>query len=411
MLSIMVGSQTKTMGVWQVPRLRAEQRWLGGVAAGLARELGVEPLLIRLAFVLLALSSGIGLALYAGAWLWFTYAAQAHPTGALYEPVPKARSPRRRLVGVASVVLGLVVLARRAQPTGVDKTATWPVAVAAFGLLLAWSSGKVDWSEPRELVRAGGGLLLIAGGVLAFIVLNLGSGVAPKALLVATGVLSLVVVVVAPWLWRAASQVSEQRVERTRAEERAELAAHLHDSVLQTLSLITRNADDPAVTRQLARRQERDLRRWLFERSTERATTELFRGALTRVAEEVEDQHGVPIETVVVGDGPVQQEHSAIVGATREALVNAAQHSGAPVIDLYGEMGPSGFEVYIRDKGRGFDPSEVAEDRRGLSESIHGRMSRAGGHASVVSEPGQGTEVTLTLALAGPSDASNEAVK
>src|SRR6185436_9868289 len=159
-----------------------------------------------------------------------------------------------------------LTLSRHFLSSGVGGAALWPVSVASFGMLLAWSSGKVDWSAPYELMRAAGGLLLVAAGVIGFIALNFSLSVAPQALLIATAVLSTVVLIVAPWLWRAASQVREERIERTRADERAELAAHLHDSVLQTLSLIQRNADDKQATVNLARRQERELREWLYGR-------------------------------------------------------------------------------------------------------------------------------------------------
>lgn len=409
MLRKMPLNSSVTPGLWQVPRLIAEQRWLGGVAAAIASEVGVEALAIRLAFVLLTLSNGIGLALYAGCWLWFTYAGRVRANnlrsrGATdeYRPLLKARSDTRRWIGVGSIVLGLVVLTRNLFPPSMKDGTLWPVAVAAFGLLLAWSSGKVDWSQPRELVRAGGGLALIASGVIAFIALNFGRNLAPQALLIATGVLSLVVVIVAPWLWRAASQVGEQRIERTRAEERAEFAAHLHDSVLQTLSLIIRNADDPAMSRQLARRQERELRNWLFGKVQTAGKQQSFRAALSQLAGEVEDLHGVPVETVVVGEGPITESTHALLAATREALVNAARHCHAAKIDLYGEYQSDSIEIYVRDKGRGFDKASVAPDRQGLAESVYGRMQRAGGSATITSELGEGTEVALTLPLSLP---------
>lgn len=392
--------------LWQMPRLRREGRWLGGVAQALAVEIGVEPLVLRLAFVLLALAGGLGLALYASAWLVFTYARPSSE----YHPIPKARSPQRRLLGVALVVLGLIVWARQVLPTGVEQSTFWPVAVAALGLLLAWSTGKLGWSEPRELARAAGGLLLIAGGVISFIVLNLRRADTPRALLIAMGALSLVVTIVAPWLWRAASQEGEARMARARAVERAEVAAHLHDSVLQTLTLIHLGADDPVRTRQLARRQERDLRRWLADETPRDNRPTRFRGALLELAAEVEDLHGVPVEAVVVGDGPLLAPLVSLLAACREALVNAARHSGAGSIDLYGEWGKEAVEVFVRDKGVGFEPSGVPIDRRGLSESIVGRMLRAGGRGTVQSQPGKGTEVSLEWDLAqGGTGASGHA--
>jgi len=272
----------------------------------------------------------------------------------------------------------------------------WPVAVASFGMLLAWSSGKVDWSAPHELLRAAGGLLLVAAGVISFIVLNFSLSVAPQALLIATAVLSAVVLIVAPWLWRAASQVSHERLERTRADERAELAAHLHDSVLQTLSLIQRHADDKQATVNLARRQERELREWLYGRSQPGAERS-FRAALLQLGGEVEQLHGSTLEVVVVGDAPLDERLQSALAAAREAMVNAARHSGAPRVDVYGELTPERLEIFVRDTGRGFDRQQVPEDRRGLRESVIRRMERAGGSASIVSAPGQGCEVAIIL--------------
>jgi signal transduction histidine kinase len=391
-------AEAEAPALWQMPRIRSGDRWLAGVASAIATELGVYPLVVRLSFVLLTLSGGIGLALYAAAWLWFTYYERLHPNR-VYSPVPKGRSDRHRLMGVASVVVG-VVLASNAlllpEDGGVSEAELWPVGVAAFGMLLAWSSGKVDWAAPFELLRAVGGLALVAVGVIGFIALNFGAAAAPKAFLVATLVLSLLVVVVAPWLWRAASQVSEARLERLRTAERAELAAHLHDSVLQTLSLIQRSAGDRAATLSLARRQERELRDWLFGKSRGSSTSDL-RAALTALAGEVETSHGVPMELVVVGDGPVDERTSATLAAAREAMINAARHSGAARVDVYAELGASALELFVRDTGHGFDPDALPPDRRGVSQSIIGRMQRVGGHASVSSEPGRGTEVALVL--------------
>ena len=377
-----------------MPRLSARERWLAGVASAIAAEIGVGPIWIRVAFVLLTLSSGIGLALYAAAWLSFTYYERHHP-GRSYQPVPKGRTPRHRTIGVVAIVLGLVLFSENTLALGGDAS-LWPVGMAAFGMLLAWSSGKVDFAAPFELLRAIGGLVLVAAGVIGFIALNFGASAAPKALLIATAVLSGVVLVVAPWLWRAASQVSDARLERLRAAERAEVAAHLHDSVLQTLSLIQRSAGDRAATLSLARRQERELRDWLFGKGNASKKTD-FRAALSELAGEVETLHGVPVEVVIVGDAALDEGLSAALGAAREAMVNAARHSGAARIDVYAELEPSALELFVRDTGRGFDPGAVPADRRGVCESIVGRMSRAGGRASIGSSPGRGTEVALVM--------------
>jgi signal transduction histidine kinase len=250
--------------------------------------------------------------------------------------------------------------------------------------------------------------VLVAAGIIGFIASNFSSAVTSRALLISTAVLSIVVLIIAPWLWRAASQVMEERLKRTRADERAELAAHLHDSVLQTLSLIQQSADDRNATVNLARRQERELREWLFGSApfldrnapgSSAARGRQFRAALAEVCAKVEQLHRVPVEVVVVGEGTLDERSSAALAAAREAIVNAARHSGASRVDVYGEMAAERLEIFVRDTGRGFDPDAVSADRRGLRESVIGRMERAGGTASVVSAPGRGCEVTLFLAL------------
>jgi signal transduction histidine kinase len=381
--------------LWQVPRISTRDRWLAGVAGAIAGEIGVTPVVIRIAFILLTLSGGIGLALYAAAWLSFTYYEQRH-RGRVYRPIPKGRTANHRLLGVASIVVGFVLFSKNTLAIGIGDAQVWPVAVAAFGMLLAWSSGKVDWAAPFELLRAVGGLTLAAAGVIGFIALNFGAAAAPKALLVGTAVLSGVVLVVAPWLWRAASQVSEARAERRRARERAELAAHLHDSVLQTLCLIQRSAGDRSATVSLARRQERELRDWLSGKAGIDSGRD-FRARLAELAGEIETLHGVPVEVVVVGEAAIDEGLSTALSAAREAMVNAAKHSGAARVDVYAELCESSLELFVRDTGSGFDTAAIPPDRRGVCESIVGRMQRAGGQASIASEPGRGTEVALSM--------------
>ena len=200
---------------------------------------------------------------------------------------------------------------------------------------------------------------------------------------------------VGPWLLRLSSDLSEEREARVRSEERADVAAHLHDSVLQTLALIQRSAGDPATVSRLARAQERDLRSWLFDSHGEGPDT--LAAALRAVAAEVEDAHGVPVEVVCVGDAPVTEEDRPLVLAAREAMTNAAKHSGAGSVDVYAEATHAGVEIFVRDRGAGFAPDLVAEDRHGIRSSIVGRMERHGGSASVRSTPGEGTEVRLSL--------------
>jgi signal transduction histidine kinase len=180
-----------------------------------------------------------------------------------------------------------------------------------------------------------------------------------------------------------------------RTQERADMAAHLHDSVLQTLALIQKNSQDSALVARLARSQERDLRAWLFEGESKDSDT--LAGAMRTIAAEVEDNHGVDVDLVCVGDCPFTERLRALVNATREALVNAAKHAGTGKVDVYVEVTPSSIEVFVRDRGVGFDPDAVPEDRMGVRGSIVDRMDRHGGRAEIRSTPGEGTEVRLRL--------------
>jgi signal transduction histidine kinase len=199
-------------------------------------------------------------------------------------------------------------------------------------------------------------------------------------------------------------QLGEERRERIRNEERADMAAHLHDSVLQTLALIQRHADAPQQARSLARRQERELRAWLYDgRSSREDAPGALATALDGVADEVEADHGVAVDVVVVGDCALDEHVNALVAAVREAVLNAARHSGAAEVSVYAEVAGGRIEAFVRDRGRGFDPAAVNGDRRGITHSIVRRMARHGGRAHVNSAPGEGTEVTFDLALEAES--------
>jgi signal transduction histidine kinase len=178
-------------------------------------------------------------------------------------------------------------------------------------------------------------------------------------------------------------------------QERAEVAARIHDSVLQTLALIQRHADDPTRVATIARRQERELRRWLYGSGVPDA--ESLVAALADAAADVEELHGVPIEVASAGDVLLDDRGRQLVLATREAMTNAGKFSGAAEIAVYAEADADGVSVFVRDRGTGFDRGAVAADRRGLTESIEGRLSRVGGTATVVTAPGSGTEVVLRL--------------
>jgi signal transduction histidine kinase len=225
----------------------------------------------------------------------------------------------------------------------------------------------------------------MAGAV--FMLDHLGSSrsfVGPGAL---TGAL---VLVLAPWVWRLTSE----RGERIRLAERAAIAARIHDSVLQTLALVQRDADDPLRVRALARRQERELRRWLY--GSGYGTAETFADALAEAVADVEEAHLVRIELATAGDAPVDPALTDVVLAAREAMTNAAKHAQTDDISVYAEVDAALVSIFVRDRGSGFDPAAVASGR-GIADSIEGRMRRAGGSATITSSPGGGTEVELTM--------------
>lgn len=240
------------------------------------------------------------------------------------------------------------------------------------------------------------GLGLIVAGVAVFLVAT-PSVASPSAGILASAAIAVgLVMVFGPWWWRLTHDLAVERQERIRTQERAEVAAHIHDSVLQTLALIQRNSHDARKVSTLARSQERELRAWLYE-TPELSPGESLAAALERVRNEIEYLHGVSVETVEVGDCPVDERLIALVLSSREALANAACHSGATAVSAYLEVEPHQVTVFVRDRGAGFEPENVPRDRRGIADSIVGRMDRHGGKVAVRSEPGQGTEVELVM--------------
>jgi len=302
----------------------------------------------------------------------------------------------------------------------------WPVLIALVGIALLWRQAdeaqRERWFDeggrlnPIQIVfgrggwaayaRVAAGLVLLLAALFVF-GFDAGSLADARGALIAGGLgIVGIAVVVGPWVWRLATELGQEREERVRTQERADVAAHLHDSVLQTLALIQKNSTDPATVARLARAQERDLRTWLFSDDADRGST--VASALREVAAEVEDAHGIPVDVVVVGDVAHSEALRAIVAATRESLTNAAKHAGVPRIDVYAEIGGGAVEVFVRDRGVGFDPDSVATDRHGVRNSIIDRMTRHGGTARVISAPGEGTEVRLRLPYQPPTDDRTE---
>ncbi len=391
--------------LWQMPRLRRDGRVVGGVASGIADEVGVEPVVIRAAFVVLSVAGGWGVVLYLGAWAAMT-AYEQRTT----EPAPTVRAAKganetTRVVAIALIVLGLL-LGLRLVDFGFADALVWPLALLALGTVLAWDRGVLGPSVESGghwpvLARIAAGLGLAVAGIVLMLTANLDFAAAWQSLLVLGIVIVGLALLFAPWVWRLLTDLAEERRRRIRSEERSEVATHLHDSVLQTLALIQRNADDSQAMVSLARRQERELRDWLYgDRTASNAAERRFRRAVEQIAAEVEELHRVPVEVVVVGDRTVDGPIEPLLAATREALVNAAQHSGAAHVDLFAESGIGMVEVFVRDKGTGFDPEAVPHDRRGLAESIRARIERAGGTVTVDTTVGEGTEIALALPVA-----------
>lgn len=366
------------------------------VTSEVAGALGVDRLLVRLSFVVIALGTWLAVPAYAG--LWAVLSSTDLPTR---PPASTAAGRTRRVVGLALATMGLMLLGRSLGAGWLPTAILWPLLAVVAGVgLVTWQTG-VDLSLDRigsgrlGVLRVLGGLAVTATGTVALLAANLQAEALRDGLLAGGLVVGGLALLLGPWIYLLARDRATERQARVRADERAAVAAHLHDSVLQTLALIQRS-DDHARATTLARRQERELRQWLYGGREPAAGADL-RSVITGVAAEVEDLHGTPIEVVVVGDGAVDEQGDALVRALREAMVNAVRWSGSSSVDVFVEMGPERIEGYVRDTGAGFDPDDVAPGRRGLQDSIVGRAERHGGEAEVRSRPGEGTEVRVRL--------------
>src|SRR3954469_12501429 len=377
---------------------------LGGVCAGLGRRLGIDPIVLRVVFIAAAAAGGLGLFAYALAWALLPAEGDARAPALR---VPGGRDEWSVATGMGMLVFAALLLFRE-WGLWVGDALVWPVVLAAAGGALIWRQSAAAAAPAPEraelerrrasssaLGRAAFGVALVVGAALLFLYFNDALKPARDMVLPVIVVLVAGTLILAPWWIRLVRGLADERAERVRSQERAELAAHLHDSVLQTLALMQRQADNPREVAGLARRQERELRAWLNggrpwgERST-------LAEALELAAAEVQDAHGVAVDVVAVGDRPLDDDAEALVAAAREAIVNAAKFGGGAV-SVYAEIGAEEAEVFVRDRGPGFDPEAVPADRRGVRESIVGRMERHGGTALIHSEAGAGTEVELRM--------------
>jgi signal transduction histidine kinase len=390
-----------------------ERGLIAGVCAGLGRYFGVNPIFVRIGFIAAATAGGFGVALYLLCWLLIP--AEAGEWQARW--LRRAGGRRASIeVGVgAGLLLLALLLALRETGIWFSDVIVWPLVLVATGAALLWRQSTDDSTaatKPRAPVaverppsevraersanisRAGLGIVLVIAAGLAFLQAT-GSLSAARDVVLAVLVVAIgLSVIFFPLIARLVRSLSAERAERIRSQERAEMAAHLHDSVLQTLALMQKRADDPREVAALARRQERELRGWLSgsPRDERRLAT-----ALEAAADEIEREHGVPINVVAVGDTPLDEADEAAVAAAREAMLNAVKFGGGSPVDVYAESGEHRLAIFVRDRGPGFDPDAIPDDRRGVRESIVGRMERHGGSAAIRTPEGGGTEVELVI--------------
>ncbi|WP_286990800.1 ATP-binding protein [Thermomonospora sp. CIF 1] len=388
------GSGEDTQAGPRMERAR-DGRLMAGVCRGLADHLGLDVLFVRLAFALLTVAGGLGVAAYVALWLLVPERDDARP-------IRISSRDWAQLAAYGTLITGLCAITWGA---GLAQAALWPLLAGGIGAATLWQQADRDqrqrWLRTttvplrRMWLRSLVGLALVIAGIGGFLAQNVPAAQV-REVLIATAVLACGLALIAtPWLVRLWQELDAERRERIRSQERAELAAHIHDSVLHTLTLIQRNAHDPREVQRLARSQERTLRNWLYQPQGDPDRT--LAAAVREIAGEVEDAHGVPIEVVCVGDCPLNARLNAALQAAREAMVNAAKYSGAPSVSVYAEVEGENVAIFVRDRGKGFNLDAVPDDRMGVRGSIIGRMERNGGKATVRTAPGEGTEVRLEM--------------
>ncbi|WP_236796743.1 ATP-binding protein [Amycolatopsis sp. GM8] len=392
-------------------------RAVAGVSAGLAEHLGVKVLWVRATFAVLAAFGGAGLLAYGLLWVFVPQRSG--------EVASQPSSPKERQQAIGLLVLGIGLAVGGSTVTGtISGWVAAPLALALVGAAVVWR--EADESQRRRwrtgartgvagVVLGGGGwsaaVRVLAGVALVMVgigVVVLRSGSFDQvqfALIAVVATLVGVAVLTVPFWLRMVRDLGEERRARIRTDERAEIAAHLHDSVLQTLALIQKQADTPKEVARLARGQERELRGWLYGPAGYGAQKEEIAGsgggklstAIATVCGEVEDSFAISVSQVVVGDAELDEPLIALVQAAREAVVNAAKHADVEEVSVYTEVEPASVTVFVRDRGKGFDPEEVSGDRHGLADSIRGRVERNGGTVRLRTAPGDGTEVQLEM--------------
>lgn len=398
-------------------------RWLTGVCKGIALHLGISVMWVRLAFIALTCLYGAGIIAYVFLWIFMPAGDPQAVASAEHIPVEQAplaqgnqpaqagvedtavsaeslseaiqRAPKPALVALAGFVLltiGLLLVS-----TGADSQLIIPLLLGLAGIALAWMNLSPNGTQLLSML---GGIALIFIGWAVYVsnVTYAGWGTSPRRIMLSGFIMiACIVLAVMPWANAMLQRLSREQALKEREEERADMTAHLHDGVLQTLALIQLHSEDPSTVFTLARGQERELREWLYQ---ERSTSDRSVSAgLKQIAAEVEDEHGKPIEVVTVGDAHPSAQTDALLDATRQALVNAVTHGSEPV-SLYCEATDTTVEVFVRDHGEGFDIDAISPDRLGIRESIIGRIKRRGGTVEIVSRAGWGTEVRMHMPIA-----------
>lgn len=398
-------------------------RWLTGVCKGIALHLGISVMWVRLAFIALTCLYGAGIIAYVFLWIFMPAGDPQAVASAEHIPVKQAplargnqpaqagvedtavsaeslsetiqRAPKPALVALAGFVLltiGLLLVS-----TGADSQLIIPLLLGLAGIALAWMNLSPNGTQLLSML---GGIALIFIGWAVYVsnVTYAGWGTSPRRIMLSGFIMiACIVLAVMPWANAMLQRLSREQALKEREEERADMTAHLHDGVLQTLALIQLHSEDPSTVFTLARGQERELREWLYQ---ERSTSDRSVSAgLKQIAAEVEDEHGKPIEVVTVGDAHPSAQTDALLDATRQALVNAVTHGSEPV-SLYCEATDTTVEVFVRDHGEGFDIDAIPPDRLGIRESIIGRIKRRGGTVEIVSRAGWSTEVRMHMPIA-----------
>lgn len=396
---------------------RRSGRVLAGVAGGVADHLGINVLWVRVFFAALCVLGGSGLLAYGLLWVFV-------PQSDAEDDHPAPARERQQAVGLLALGVGLAV-ASNTLTGAVSGWVAGSLGVVLLGAVVVWREAdeaqRGRWRDGARTgvagallggggwtaaVRVTAGVALVAAGIGVVVLRSEKLGPVPSALVAMLATLVGVAVLTVPFWLRLVRDLGEERRERIRTQERAEIAAHLHDSVLQTLALIQKQAEAPREVVRLARGQERELRTWLYGASgyggregEAEQTVARFAEALARACGEVEDTFAVSVEQVVVGDTDLDESLLAMIQAAREAMVNAAKHADVAEVSVYAEVEPARVTVFVRDRGKGFDPVAIPGDRHGLADSIRGRMERNGGTCSLRTAVGEGTEVRLEMPL------------